>query len=50
MTNHSVAFLEAGGSRLPPLLNTGLKYLIRTRKMIPHGDRRDRAESGRTEY
>jgi hypothetical protein len=35
---------------LPPLSNTGLKDLIRTRKMIPHGDRRERAESGRAEH
>ena len=35
---------------MPPLSNTGLKYLIRTRKMTPHGDRRDRAESGGAEH
>ena len=50
MPHYSVTLLQTRRGWAPSLSNTGVKDLIRTRKMIPHGDRRDRAESGRAEH
>jgi hypothetical protein len=45
MTYDSVSLLQARRSWLPAISNTRLKDLVCVGKMIPHGDRRDRAKS-----
>ena len=46
MTKHSITAFEPGGGWLPAAAKPISQQLIGVRAMPPHGDRRDRAESG----
>lgn len=50
MTQHHVAVARGCRRGLPTLSQAGLEQLIGCGRVIPHGDRRDRAESRGVEY
>jgi len=45
VTDHAVPIGKGRWSWLPPILDSRLEDFIRVRHMVPHGDRRYRAES-----
>lgn len=47
MTEHLVAAAKSRRRRLPASGQPIAQKLVRSRLMIPHGDRRDRSQSGR---